>query len=72
MAQYPVINADQVRTWMQGKKKVVIIDSRTPEEYQEGHIPGSINIHPDRIKTETALLPKDKTTAMIFYCRGEG
>jgi len=24
------------------------------------------------MKTETARLPKDKKTPMLFYCRGEG
>ena len=72
MAQFPIINAEQVKSLIEGKKKVVVIDSRTPEEYQEGHIPGAVNIPPDQMKIETARIPKDRTTPMIFYCRGEG
>lgn len=72
IAQFPIVTAEQVKSRIEGKKKVVVIDSRTPEEYQEGHIPGAINIPPDLMKTETTRLPKDRKTPMIFYCRGEG
>ena len=72
MAQYPVIDAAQLKSRLLGKQKVVLIDARPEEEYQQAHIPGALNIPADRIKTEAARLPKDKKTAMIFYCRGEG
>ena len=49
----------------------VVLDVRTPEEYAEGHIPGThfnIDVLEDNY-TETALktLPKDKPVAL--YCR---
>lgn len=72
MAQFPILNADQVRTWTGGKKKVVLVDARPAEEYRQGHIPGALNIMPDHIRTEAGLLPKDKSMPIIFYCRGEG
>jgi phage shock protein E len=72
MAQYPIIDADQLKFRLQGKQKVVVIDARPEDEYQQGHIPGAINIRSDRMKEEAARLPKVKTTGLIFYCRGEG
>jgi phage shock protein E len=72
MAQHPIIDAEQLKSRLQGKQKVVLIDARPEEEYQQAHIPGALNIPADRIKAEAARLPKDKTTAIIFYCRGEG
>jgi rhodanese-related sulfurtransferase len=68
----PVVSAEQVQSWIDGKKKFLLIDARPAEEYQQGHIAGAINIPPDRMKTEASRLPKDKATPMIFYCRGEG
>ncbi len=72
LAQFPVIDAGQLRSWMTGKKKAVLIDAREASEYQMAHIPGAINIPPERVKSEASRLPKDKTTPLIFYCRGEG
>ena len=70
MAQFPIVNAEHVKSLMEGKKKVVLIDSRTAEEYQQAHIPGAINIMPDHVKAKAASLPRDKTVPIIFYCRG--
>ncbi len=72
MAQFPNVSAEEVKAWMEGKRAVVLIDSRLPDEYQAGHIPGAINIPAERMKFEAARLPKDKTTSIIFYCRGTG
>jgi rhodanese-related sulfurtransferase len=72
MAQYPIVDAEQLKSRLQGKQKVVLIDARPEEEYQQAHIPGAVNIRSDRIKDEAARLPKDKTAPIIFYCRGEG
>ncbi len=71
-AQTAVITAEQVQDWLRGRSRVVIVDVRTYEEYREGHIPGAINIPSERIATERALLPKDKSTPLILYCRGVG
>lgn len=71
-AQFPVIGADDLKVWMRGKQKVVLIDSRLPEEYEQAHLPGAISIPAERMKLEAKKLPKDKTTPLIFYCRGEG
>ncbi len=72
MAQFPMIDSEQLKTWMHGKQKAVLIDARPAEEYRQAHIPGAINIPADRMKTATSRLPRDKATAIIFYCRGEG
>jgi len=72
LAQFPVISADDLKVWMRGKQKVVLIDSRLPEEYQQAHLPGAVSIPAERMKLETKKLPRDKTTPLIFYCRGAG
>lgn len=48
--------------------KLVILDIRTPEEFQAGHIAGATNINfraPDFAK-QIAALPKDKT--YLLHC----
>ena len=70
MAQFTVIDAGQLRSYLTGKKNAVLVDTRTPEEYQQAHIPGAINIPPDEMKAKAARLPKDKAAPIIFYCRG--
>ena len=70
MAQFTVIDAGQLRSYLTGEKNAKLVDSRTPEEYQQTHIPGAINIPPDEIQAKAPRLLKDKAAPVIFYCRG--
>lgn len=47
-------------------KGAVILDVRTPAEFQGGHIKGAINIPVQVLDTQLAKLPKDK--AIITCC----
>ena len=50
------------------REGAVLLDVRTPEEYAEGHIPGSVNVPLQQIDGITsALADKDKT--VFVYCR---
>jgi rhodanese-related sulfurtransferase len=48
----------------------VVIDARNPEEYQEVHIKGAINIPVSKFQEFQHLLPQDKSVQLIFYCNG--
>jgi rhodanese-related sulfurtransferase len=71
-AQFQLVNAEQVKAWVDGKRKFVLIDARLPEEYGAAHIPRAINIPPEQMTLQKARLTKDKSTPLIFYCRGIG
>lgn len=43
----------------------LIIDVRTPEEYKDGHISGSINIPLDDLPSATSWLIKDVPTVVV-------
>ncbi len=45
----------------------VLLDVRTPQEYLEGHIPGSKNIPLQAIESIGAVV-KAKDTALFVYC----
>ncbi len=65
-----VISADDLRIRMHANHRTLLVDTRMPDEYQAGHIPGAINIPAEKMKAEKAKLPKDKAAPIIFYCRG--
>lgn len=46
----------------------VLVDVRTPDEYSDWHIRGSINIPLQRISEAEAELP-DKSAPIFIYCR---
>lgn len=53
-----------------GADSFLVIDAREPEEYQEVHIPGAVNVPQKRFSQYEHLLPADKEKMLIFYCNG--
>lgn len=45
----------------------LLIDVRTPDEFDVKHLDGAINIPVDQLEARAAELPKDKD--LILYCR---
>ena len=45
----------------------VLLDVRTPQEYSEGHIPGSKNV-PLQTLDKVRVVAENKETALFVYC----
>ncbi len=50
-----------------GLEGAVLLDVRTPQEYHEGHIPGSINIPLQSLSTADQI-PAGKDAPLFVYC----
>ncbi len=48
--------------------QAVLIDTRPPEEYNSGHLPGAISVPADELEKRIDDLPQDKR--LVAYCRG--
>ncbi|MGE5506840.1 MAG: rhodanese-like domain-containing protein [Actinomycetota bacterium] len=48
----------------------VLIDSRPKKRFDEGSIPGAINIPDTSFDKQADLLPADKKTPLVFFCGG--
>jgi rhodanese-related sulfurtransferase len=68
-AVYRNITPEEAKTVMDAETGYVILDVRTEEEYDQGHIPGAILIPHEEIgeKAEEALTDKDQL--ILVYCR---
>lgn len=51
----------------QNTESALLLDVRTEEEYDAGHIPGSINIPLHRIQNIESIIP-DKSAPLFVYC----
>lgn len=70
---YTAIDAEEFQKMIgAAKTNLVIADTRTDYEYRAGHIPGSVNLTPDKFSNIQAYLPNDKDIPVVFYCRGYG
>lgn len=64
------LTADELKAMLDKNGKPMLVDSRSAAEYSAGHIPGAVNIPPEKIGVIGSLLPDDKKTPLVFYCRG--
>jgi rhodanese-related sulfurtransferase len=54
---------------MDTEQGYVILDTRTREEYDQGHIPGAIQISHDEITEKAEEVLTDKDQLILVYCR---
>ena len=52
-------------------ENIVVIDARSPEAYEEEHIPGAVNIPHREMNPETTA-HLDSNTLIVTYCDGIG
>jgi rhodanese-related sulfurtransferase len=62
------ISPAEAKERLQSDGKVLLLDVRTPEEYRQAHIPGSVLLPLDRLRGGIAKAAKDKETEIIVYC----
>ena len=47
--------------------ELVVLDVRTPGEYAQGHLEGSVNIPVEELEGRLAVVPADRP--LLIYCR---
>ena len=68
-ATYEQISGAQAKTLMDSESGYIIIDARTQEEYDQGHIPGAILIPEYEIADRAEKELPDKDQLILVYCR---
>lgn len=66
---YMQITQDEAVKMMEEEKDYVILDVRTKEEYEAGHIPHAICIPNETIGTDEIEELPDKDQIILVYCR---
>ena len=68
-AVYMNINAEEAKQIMDTTDGYIILDVRTQEEYDQGHIPGAMLIPHTDIETNAETMLTDKDQMILVYCR---
>ena len=68
-AVYMNITAEEAKQIMAREEGYIILDVRTQEEYDEGHIPGAILIPEYEIADRAEKELPDKDQLILVYCR---
>ncbi len=68
-ATYMNITAEEAKQIMDSEEGYIILDVRTQEEYDEGHIPGAILIPNTELEERAEENLPDKDQLILVYCR---
>jgi rhodanese-related sulfurtransferase len=64
------ISTEDLKAKLSRKESVKVVETLAPERYREAHIPGAVNIPPEKIKIKELapqLLP-NKNVEVVTYC----
>lgn len=68
-AGFERISQTEALSMMERETGYVILDVRTKSEYEQGHIPGAINLPVEEIGNEPPSQLPDKDQLIMVYCR---
>lgn len=66
---YTSITAEEAKKIMDEETGYLILDVRTKEEYDEGHIPDSVLLPNETIDDDVSDILPDKDQKILIYCR---
>lgn len=61
------ITTDDLKTKLVASK-ITVVETLAPERYREAHLPGALNIPPDRINELAPKLLPNKNAEIVTYC----
>jgi rhodanese-related sulfurtransferase len=65
---YTLIEQDKAKEMM-NDENIVVLDVRTKEEYDEGHIPNAVLLPVTEIEENAEKILTDKKATILVYCR---
>ena len=76
---YRVITTQELKSWLDQKKDMLIVDTMPPDNFRKQHIPGAVNFEIQKLPELTQmsdkmrvdfekLLGPDKDRTIVFYC----
>ena len=65
-----VIDPTELKAWIDGERRILLIDSRVASEYRAAHIPTSINVPANTMDQNRGKFPSDLNHVLVFYCNG--
>jgi phage shock protein E len=66
------VTEEQVLTWIDSGEGPVIVDTRTQEEYDAGHVPGALHIPYDEMAKRSSELDAYRDRGVVVYCERGG
>jgi len=64
----PTISREALKAMIDRGDRVVVVETLAPESFGRGHLPGAVNVPPDRLSELAPALLPDKQATIVVYC----
>ncbi len=64
--------ATRLHDQMEQGEKILVIDVRTPKEFETGHVPGAVNVPVDELAQKIGEMKVAKDTTIVTICEHGG
>lgn len=62
------ISRDELKQMMNDNEQFVLVETLAPTAFDHAHLPGAINLPPDRVAELAPELLPDKSSDIVVYC----
>jgi rhodanese-related sulfurtransferase len=67
-AELATIGRDELKKKMDNKDYFFLVETLAPEYYNHTHLPGAVNLPPDRVRELASTVLPEKTADIVVYC----
>lgn len=64
------ISRDELKRKIDGGEEFLLVETLAPVAYAHAHLPGALNLPPDRVRELAPTLLPDKSAEIVVYCSG--
>ena len=68
----PLVKPQELISAMKTDPKLLVLDVRTPKEYDSGHVPGAINVPYDELPARISEVRDRDPDRVVVYCERGG
>jgi rhodanese-related sulfurtransferase len=63
------VTRDELKQRIDGHQDFKLVETLAPHAYEHAHLPGAINLPPDKVRELAPTLLPDKGAEIIVYCQ---
>ncbi|HEV8716060.1 MAG TPA: rhodanese-like domain-containing protein [Candidatus Binatia bacterium] len=62
------ITREELKAKLDRGERFLLVETLPPQAYHHAHLPGAINLPPDRVRELAPALLPDKSAEIVVYC----